>query len=220
MVERYWRQSPLAHLNLAARAARAARADNVAADAGVVLIERPFRACVNLRGETEAPFLGAIEQAFGFVLPLNAPETAREGDLEALWLGPNEWLIVGPDQDGAGGEHLAVQFRRALQGQHAAVTDVTESYTVIGVEGARAREVLQKGTGLDLHPRSFRPGHVAQTLLARADVIIHRIGPRAYDLYVRRSFAEYLWRWLEDAGLEYGAAVGAADGGRRDHIRR
>ncbi len=206
MVESYWRQSPLAHLNLAARAG------TTPADAGVVLVERPFRACVNLRGESEAPFLRAIEQAFGCGVPLNAPETAREGELEALWLGPNEWLIVGPDREGAGGAHLASQFRRALEGQHAAVTDVTESYSVVGVEGAHARDLLRKGTGLDLHPRSFQPGHVAQTLFARADVILHQIGPQAYDLYVRRSFADYLWRWLEDAGLEYGVVVGAPNG--------
>ena len=206
MVESYWRQSPLTHLKLAARG-------GAAADAAVVLAERPFRACVNLRGETEAPFLGAIEQAFGFVLPLNAPETAAERGLEALWLGPNEWLIVGPDPDGAGGARLASRFQHALDGHHAAVTDVTESYSVIGVWGARARDLLQKGTGLDLHARSFQPGHVAQTALAHADVIIHQIGPLAYDLYVRRSFAEYLWLWLEDAGMEYGVAVGSSDGG-------
>ena len=213
MVESYWRQSPLAHQNLAARGAQAGpRAGTTPGDAGVVLVERPFRACVNLRGESEAPFLAAIEQAFGFVLPLNTPETAREGELQALWLGPNEWLVVGPDQDGAGGQHLASLLRRALEGQHAAVTDVTESYSVVGVEGASAGDLLRKGTSLDLHPRSFQPGHVAQSLLARADVILHQIGPQAYDLYVRRSFADYLWRWLEDAGLEYGVAVGAPSG--------
>jgi sarcosine oxidase gamma subunit len=28
-----------------------------------------------------------------------------------------------------------------------------------------------------------------------------------FDIYVARSFAEYLWAWLEDAGGEYGVAV-------------
>ncbi len=201
MVESYWRQSPLAHLNLAARAGRQA------ADAGVLLVERPPRACVNLRGETEAQFLAAFEAAFGFVLPLNAPETASNRGFTALWLGPNEWLITGPAEVGAAGE-LATRLRRAIAGRHVSVTDVGEVYTVIGVEGARARDLLQKGTGIDLHDRAFQPEHVVQTLLAKADVILHQTGADAYDVYVRRSFADYLWLWLEDAGLEYDVAVG------------
>jgi sarcosine oxidase subunit gamma len=32
----------------------------------------------------------------------------------------------------------------------------------------------------------------------------------AYDLYVHRSFADYLWRWLEDAAKEYGVAIDSA----------
>ena len=205
MVESYWRQSPLAHLNLAARAGRQA------ANAGVRLVERPPRTCVNLRGETEAAFLAAFEAAFGFVLPLNAPETASDRGVTALWLGPNEWLITGPAEDGAA-DGPAARLRRALAGQHGSATDVGEVYTVIGVEGARARDLLQKGTGLDLHARACQPGHVVQTLLAKADVILHQTGAEAYDVYVRRSFADYLWRWLEDAGLEFDVAVGGEVG--------
>ncbi len=210
MVEGYWRQSALTHLNLAARAARTAKGD--AAEAGVTLGERPPRALIDLRGPGglgEAGFLTAVEAALGFLLPLNSPETAAEGAVAALWLGPDEWLVIGPDRDGAGAAALADRLRAALDGQFAAVTDVSETYSVIAVAGPSARDVLAKGCPLDLHPGRFGPGHVAQTLLGRADVILHRIGAETYELYCRRSFAEYLWAWLEDAGLEYGVAVAA-----------
>ena len=75
--------------------------------------------------------------------------------------------------------------------------------------------MLAKGCPLDLHPRAFTPGSCAQSLLAKADVLIHlraddpRHGP-TFDLYVARSFAHYLWAWLEDAGREYGVQVDAA----------
>jgi sarcosine oxidase gamma subunit len=29
----------------------------------------------------------------------------------------------------------------------------------------------------------------------------------SFDVYVARSFAHYLWTWLEDAGREYGVAI-------------
>ena len=97
-------------------------------------------------------------------------------------------------------------LRQALQGQHAAVTDTSHGRTVIAVAGPQARETLLKGCSLDLHPRVFKAGACAQTTLARASVILHCTGP-SYDIYVHRSFAEYLWTWIEDAGAEYGVKV-------------
>ena len=79
---------------------------------------------------------------------------------------------------------------------------------MIRVTGPRARDLLAKGCPLDLHPSLFAKGACAQTVMAKAGVLIHAVddGP-TYDLYVLRSFAEYLWRWLEDAAQEYGVAV-------------
>lgn len=200
MAEAYLRLSALAHLGLEARAV----ADP--GEAGVVLSERPGRGQIDLRGEAEdTGFLGAVEQAIGFALPLEAGTTASGGEATALWLGPNEWLVVTPpDGQGAAAEAL----RAALKDLWAAVTDVSGSRAVIGLSGRHAREVLMKGCSLDLHPRVFGPGRCAQSALARALVLLHQTDKApSYDLYVHRSFAEYLWLWLEDAAAEYGLAV-------------
>lgn len=196
MAERFWRQSAIAHLNIAARA----RPDAAAA---VRLTLRRPRRLLNLRGAAEGRLLDAIEATLGFVLPLNSPETAGEGAYSALWLGPDEWLIVAEE----GAADPAPRLGEALGTAHVALTDVSEAYAIFALTGDKARAVLQKGSGLDLHRRSFRPGQVAQTLLARADVTLHQTGDAAYEIYVRRSFAEYLWLWLEDAGREFDLAV-------------
>ena len=88
---------------------------------------------------------------------------------------------------------------------HAAITDVTDGRVAFRVAGPSARDVLAKGCPLDLHPRAFPPGRCAQSLLAKASVLIHLVddGPErgpSFDVYVARSFADYLWTWLEDAG--------------------
>ena len=71
--------------------------------------------------------------------------------------------------------------------------------------------MLAKGCPLDLHPRVFGPGHCAQSQIARVNAIIHqRDGSPSYDIVVRRSFADYLARWLDDAAAEYGLAVHSA----------
>ena len=185
-----------------------ARAVEDPGDAGVVLCERRFRSKVNVRGRPTKRFLDAAAKALGFALPKTRNTTAEASDLAALWLGPDEWLVVGPpDREGA----IADDLRAALARQHCAVTDVTEGRAVIGLSGAHARDVLMKGCPLDVHPRAFKPGDCAQSMLAKATIILHQTaeaedGP-AYDIYVERSFADYLWSWLEDAAEEYGLAV-------------
>ena len=117
------------------------------------------------------------------------------------WLGPDEWLVLTPP-DGA--DATADALRENLAGQHAAVVDVSDYYTTIRVSGPRSRDVLVKGTPLDLHPRNFGPGQCAQTRLAHATVLIIQDDDEpGYDVQVRWSMAEYLLDWLEDAAQEF-----------------
>jgi sarcosine oxidase subunit gamma len=200
MVEPYLRRSALAHKSLAARASE------IHPDAGVKLAEIPFRCMINLRGNPgDAAFSAATQQVLGLGLPTMSNTVATGAGLTALWLGPDEWLIVGsPGREGA----LAKELREALAGQHFSVVDVTEARTVIAVSGRNAQDALQKGTPLDLHAKVFRAGSCAQTGLSKANVILHRMSdePR-FEVYVTISFADYLWNWLERACEEYGMAV-------------
>jgi sarcosine oxidase subunit gamma len=196
----YLQQSALAHFHLAARAATRTGA------AGVTLCERPWRGQLVLRGDIGSrAFVSALRQVLGVRVP-RTPNTVREkGDTMILWLGPDEWLLVVP---GGRGAKLNAALRKALARQHTALTDVSDSRVVIGVTGPHARDVLMKGCSLDLHPRAFAAGHCAQTRLARAHMLLHQLDESpAYDVYVHRSFADYVWRWLENAAEEYGMAV-------------
>lgn len=199
------RLGALDHLGLAARAT------SEPGPAGVWLGERRFLAKINLRGDPKsAAFMQAAGAALDGVQPTTAANTAvRTASVGLLWLGPDEWLVVGP----AGSEAaLAARLTAAVGPHGGTVTDVTESRTTITVAGPRARDVLAKGCPIDLHPRRFRPGDCAQSLLARVGVILLRADdatgavPR-FELHVLRSMADYLWRFLEDAGQEYGVAV-------------
>ena len=81
----------------------------------------------------------------------------------------------------------------------------------MNLRGPNSREVLAKGCTLDLHPRVFGPGQCAQSNVAMTAAVIRPLidkeGTASFDLIVRRSFADYLARWLEDASREYGFAV-------------
>lgn len=176
--------------------------------AGVTLAERVFAGMLVLRGNAMDPaFIAAAHGALGFNLPLIANTATSAGSNGALWLGPDEWLVVTTPDDAMA---RAVGLKVALVGLHVAVTDISDSRTIIRLSGPKARDVLAKGCPLDLHPRTFGPGRAVQSLIARAGVVIHQLDDiPSYDIYVLASFAAYLWNWLTDAGLEYGIVSGA-----------
>ncbi|MFQ5757686.1 MAG: sarcosine oxidase subunit gamma [Acidiferrobacterales bacterium] len=218
MPKNYLRQSALAHLHLEAHAVE------VAGDAGVKLCERPFRGQLVLRGNcTDKAFHDAVQRALGVTVP-DEPNSVTDVDrVSVIWLGPDEWLVVVPD----GHEQATAQaLRQALTGRHFAVTDVSDSRAIIGISGSHARDVLKKGCSVDLHPRVFGPGQCAQTALARCHMLLHQIDQApTYDIYVHRSFADYVWCWLEDAAQEYGFAIiaqapGAGEGARAPESER
>ncbi|MBD9724053.1 sarcosine oxidase subunit gamma family protein [Streptomyces caniscabiei] len=189
-------RSPLA--GAADRLAAATRASGGA----LRLAELPFLTQLDVRLDAKGAAADAVGLALGLQLPLEADTVARAGELTALWLGPDEWLLVGPP----GGEReLESRIREAAGEEHISVTDVSAQRTTVLVAGAAALDLLAHGCALDLHPRAFGPGRCAQTTLARAQVVlVAREEPGAgFWVLVRSSFAGYLADWLLDAAMEY-----------------
>ena len=204
MAERYRRRSALAHLGLEARASAGDTG------AGVMLGECRIRGLLVLRGDgANSEFRSAVSAVLGLdpvVEPLTA---ARHRDVAMLWLGPDEWLVVTPDRRAARIERV---LRDALDGQHAALTDVSHSRTILTLSGSDARAVLSKGCPLDFHPRVFVPGRCTQSRLAKCQALIHHTSATpVFEIYVHRSFAQYIWTWLEDAGREFGVRIVSAE---------
>ena len=196
------RESPLARFNLAARAT------HPPGIAGVIARERPFLGHLNVRGNAEDPrFVGAVSDVLGDGLPIVSNTVTDVQGITMYWLGPDEWLIVTPGERRAG---IEAELRKVLAGLRVAVTDVSGGQTLLQLHGARVRDVLAKGCPIDLHPRAFSIGQCAQSHLAKAPILIGQIENQPYfELIFRRSFADYLWTWLESAAAEYGLEVAA-----------
>jgi sarcosine oxidase subunit gamma len=169
-----------------------ANADNPA----VALTELRFAEQIGLRvRQPVAAYLAGVP------LPLQPNRVASMRRVRTLWLGPDEWLVTAPD---GVAPDLMGRVTRALASRHATVTDLSASRAVIEITGRRARDLLGKGSGLDLHPRAFGPGSCAQTLFAKLPVIIDQLSAApAYRLFVRRSAARWLTEWLIDAAEEF-----------------
>ncbi len=209
MVERYQRRSPLAHLQLAARAA--ARAPR---DVGVVMREIGYFGLLVLRGRPEnKPFLAAAGKALGLVLPLKVGQITTRASVMVICQGPDQWLLLTKE---AKEVELEEALRDALSDVHHSIVNVTHGWAQLELSGTDVRALLAKGCALDLHPSVWPVGRAATSLVAKAGVTLwlqedgETHGP-TFRLLCRRSHADYLWRWLEDAALEFGVAIALDD---------
>lgn len=162
------------------------------------LRERAFLDLVNVRGEpSDAAFVEAVAAVAGLRLPAEPNTVARGERYDALWLGPDEWLLRSVEPAPAGGLHA--RLSSALAGADAAAVDVGSGYSVLEISGAQAREALARGCPLDLHPRVFKTGQCAQSHFFKTAIVLAPTGDERMDLVVRRSFADYFCRILLDA---------------------
>jgi sarcosine oxidase subunit gamma len=154
--------------------------------AAVGVAEVAFLAQLTLRADP------ALAPRLPFPLPLDPNTWTAGGGREALWLGPDEWLVVGPPGSAPA---VAAELGRALDGEHHAVVDTSANRAVVELAGEGRFGLLTQGCGLDLHPRAWRPGSCAQTLLFRVPVLLQE-RDQATRVFVRASFAAHLAGWL------------------------
>ena len=156
------------------------------------LRERPFLDLANVRGDArDREFIAAVEGAIGVRLPTKPNTVARGAEYDALWLGPDEWLIRSTE---ARKPELEGKLRAALGTLFASAVDVGSGYTVVEASGDRVRDVIARGCPLDLHPQVLQPGQCAQSHYFKASIVLIPTAYDAFELVVRRSFADYFCR--------------------------
>ncbi|TMR37396.1 sarcosine oxidase subunit gamma [Actinomadura geliboluensis] len=178
------------------------RAATVSGARGARLTEWPFLTMVSLRLDPASATADRIGAALGAPLPAHCGQSTHAGPHTTLWLGPDEWLVHSRTDPAV----LVRQLREALTGDPGSVVDVSANRTTLELAGPAARQVLEKGCALDLHPRSFRPGLAMPTQVGPVPVVLWQTDDTpTYRLLPRSSFADYLARWLIDAMREYRA---------------
>jgi sarcosine oxidase subunit gamma len=187
------RRSPLRHLH------DRFQVERVAGRRAVALREVPFLGMVGVRVEPGSAAFDRLGERLGAGLPEACGRVTSAGRHSALWLGPDEWLVVS-ETDGA---VLAAELRDALAGNPGSVVDVSANRTTLELSGPAARETLEKGCPVDLHPRSFRPGTAVATTLGLVPVLLWQTDETTYRVLPRSSFADYVARWLLDAVTEF-----------------
>ena len=148
----------------------------------------------SFRGGDEAA--DACAAAFGCTLPRDACRAAESEGRAALWLGPDEWLLLAPEAEG---EALFPAIAGALGTVPHALVDISHRQVGFAVAGAEAATLLNTGCPLDLDPSAFPVGMCTRTVLAKSDVALWRVAPTQFRLEVNRSFADYVAGYLRVA---------------------
>jgi len=153
------------------------------------------RGMIDLRGLTsDAAFMSAAHDALGFALPTVPRTSASWGDVRVLWLSIDQWLITTTTK--AKAHEILANLRAQLKGIHSLAVDVSDMRAVIRLEGDNCREVLMKGTSLDLLDPEYKPGCCRRMRYAEIAALLHVVEDEVFDVYVFRSYAHYTWSFL------------------------
>ena len=157
-------------------------------------------ATVTARNGRRAALLDAAGSAFGAELPA-MPRRIKGRDIAFVWSGPDQWLAYAHPAPAAGMEALLATAFAGL----ASVVDQSHGRTLLRVTGPHVRDALAKGVPIDLHPRAFKPGDAAATLVSHIPVHLWQIDDRpTYEFAVARSLAQSFWHWLAASSAQYG----------------
>lgn len=176
-----------------------------AAPRGIRLSEIRDVGKIDLRGDPgDRAFMGAVGRTLDLLLPTEPCQSTVQGDVTAFWIGPDQWLITCPKDKVPA---ISDKLDEATSSTACSITDISSARTVLRIAGPDALDVLAKGCPLDLHPRSAKPGYVTGSVLAKITVLIHLREADVVDFYLGRSFTDYLWSWLEEAGMDCGLII-------------
>ena len=154
-----------------------------------------------LRGK-KREFISAVGKSLNMLLPTEANTSTQSDKLTALWLSPDEWMIFSNehvDENTNNYETEELLNNNISKLNLGAITDVTDQFVMIKLRGNKIYELFQTGSPFNFNEFQNKKGSVAQTILAKIDVIIQNQNKNEMNLFVRRSFSQHLFSWMNDS---------------------
>ena len=154
-----------------------------------------------IRGKTKN-FITAIGKNLNIILPTEANTSTSGEALTALWLSPDEWMLVSNKTVSEDTNTYEVEDKlisNISKVNLGAVTDVSDQFVMINIKGSKVFELFATGSPFNFNEFKDKKGSVVQTILSHIDVIIHLKEKNEVNLLVRRSFSEHLYSWINDS---------------------
>ena len=154
-----------------------------------------------IRGK-KRDFLSAIGKSLNLLLPTEANTSSRSDKLTAMWLSPDEWMIYSNETSSPENNDYEIEnllSKNISKTNLGAVTDVTDQFVLIKIKGDKIFDLFETGSPFNFNNFRHKEGSVTQTILAKIDVIIHNQNQNEVNLFVRRSFSQHLFSWMNDS---------------------
>ena len=156
---------------------------------------------LNLRGK-KREFFTTVGKYLDMILPTEANTSSSSSKLTSIWLSPDEWMVISNEliEKDTNKHELEENLYNSISKTNlGAVVDVTDQFTMLELEGSKIYELFSSGSPFNFNEFKEKKGSTTQTLLSNIDVIIHNKGENLVNLFVRRSFSEHLFSWINDS---------------------
>ena len=167
---------------------------------GVTIEELSLTGKINIRGKSsDKEFMKNIGSALNLVLPIEPNVRIFNNNISIMWLGPNEWLVITPENEKDG---IISLLKSNLNPQKTAITDVSFNRTILRLEGEKVFTLLSKFLVANLEKILKTNFSVAQTIFIKIPVLFVRNNtdeePASLDLHLNRSHTKYVYELLVD----------------------
>ena len=157
---------------------------------------------INLRIDpNNREYMAICGKILDIILPTKPNTYSKNNDLKAVWLSPDEWLIVNTNTN-----NLSDKLKSKLNTMDTSVTDVSENRTIIRISGLQIYKLLSKFLVLDLESNLPNESSCAQTLFVKVPVLLVRNNDNKQipeiDIFTNRSHANYIYNLIVD-GSQY-----------------
>ena len=156
---------------------------------------------LNIRGKKKEFFTNA-GKALNMILPTEPNTSTTSDKLTSIWLSPDEWIVFSNDIIEKVDNNYELEnflFSNISKNNFGSISDVTDQFVMINLEGKKLFELLSSGCPFNFNKFKEKKGSSTQTILNNIDVIIHHNDTNNVNLFVKRSFSEHLWSWINDA---------------------
>ena len=156
---------------------------------------------INLRGK-KREFITNIGKKLNMILPTEANTSSSSSKLTSMWLSPDEWMVVSNEliEKDTNEYDLEENLYNSISKTNlGAVVDVSDQFVMLELKGSKIYELFSSGSPFNFNDFKEKKGSTTQTLLNNIDVIIHNKGENLVNLFVRRSFSQHLFSWINDS---------------------
>ena len=154
-----------------------------------------------IRGKTKN-FITAIGKNLNMILPTEANTSTSGETLTALWLSPDEWMLVSNKKVSEDTNTYVIEdnlINNISKAKLGAIIDVSDQFVMINIKGNKVFDLFATGSPFNFNEFMNKKGSVVQTILSHIDVIIHLTEINDVNLCVRRSFSQHLYSWMSDS---------------------